>query len=458
MPGIIRRRRKRMRAKQHASCYSGGSGSNPSLARHYWRINLESEIDMRTSTRTRVFVFCATVIGLSGVNTVRGESNWPRWRGPTADGHSCEQGLPHQWSSDSVLWRTPLKGRGHSSPTIWGTRIFLTSALEQGKQRMVTCVDRTNGKVLWERIAWTGEPERSHGMNGWASATCATDGERVYAFFGRGGGSYCYRVDGELLWSRDLGRFESPWGTAASPLLVGDVVIQNCDSDQDAYIIALNKKTGSEVWKTKRPDHRGWSSPILIRAGERDEIVVNGHTGMTAYAPDSGKELWNCRCEAGRGSPTVTPADGLLYAVNGLSGGGAYCVRPGGSGDVTESRRLWIARRGGRDLPSPIVVGDTMLVAGLRGGILTAYDKSDGSEIWVKRLDGQVSASPVSYDGLAFFITESGDTVVIDPKSEEKIIGRNPVGGTEGELFRASITPLDGQLFLRSDQYLYCVE
>jgi len=427
-------------------------------SRHYRQTNLESEINMRASVRTGIVVFCAIVIGSSGMNGVCGEPNWPRWRGPAADGHSPEKGLPHKWTKDSVVWRTPLEGRGHSSPTIWGERIFLTSALDEGKRRMVMCIDRTDGAVLWERIAWTGEPERSHGMNGWASATCATDGERVYAFFGRGGGLYCYTVDGELVWSREMGRFESPWGTAASPLLVGDMVIQNCDSDQNAYIIALDKRAGSEVWRTRRPDHRGWSSPILISAEGRDEIVVNGHTGVIAYAPDSGKELWSCRCEAGRGTPTVTFAHGLLYVVNGLSGGGAYCIRPGGSGDVTESRRLWVTRRRGRDLPSPIVVADTMLVAGLRGGILTAYDTSDGNELWVQRIDGQVSASPVSYDGLAFFLTESGDTVVVDPESEEKVIAANSLDAAKDELFRASITPCDGQLFLRSDRCLYCIE
>jgi len=396
-------------------------------------------------------------IGLSDVNDAHGEVNWPRWRGPAANGHSYEKGLPHAWTKDSVVWKTPLKGRGHSSATIWGEKIFLTSALEQGKQRMVMCVDRTDGTIVWERSAWTGDAERSHGMNGWASATCATDGERVYAFFGRGGGMFCYTVGGDLVWSRELGWFESPWGTAASPLLVGDAIIQSCDSDKDAYIVALNKKTGDEIWKTTRPDHRGWSSPILVRAGERDEIVVNGHLGVTAYAPDSGEQLWNCPCERGRGTPTVTPTDGRLFVVNGLPGGGAYCVLPGGSGDVTETKRPWISRRGGRDCSSPIVIGDTMLVVGLRGGILTAYDVDDGEELWVERLGQQISASPVSYDGLAFFIAESGDTIVVDPKSENKVIATNSVGATEDELFRASITPCDGQLFVRSDQCLYCI-
>ncbi len=403
------------------------------------------------------FVLSLLAICVFVCGSVAADVNWPRWRGPAADGHTRETGLPHRWSKDAVVWKTPLPGRGNSSPTVWGNRIFLTSALEQGRQRVVFCVDRNDGTILWQQTVWTGQPEPSHAMNGWASATCATDGQRVYAFFGRGGGLHCYTVEGTHLWSRELGQFEGPWGTAASPLLVGNLVIQNCDADEDAYLIALDKESGNEVWKAARPNHRGWSSPILINTGQRDEVVVNGHTGVTAYAPDSGEQLWFCACDAGRGSPTVTFADGLLFVANGLSGGGLYCVEPGGSGDVTDTRRLWFTSRRGRDLPSPLVVGDAVLLIGLRGAILTCYDRQNGDELWVKRIGGQASASPIAYDGLAFFIVESGETVVIDPKSEEKIIAINSVGAADDELFRASITPSDGQLFLRSDRNLYCV-
>jgi outer membrane protein assembly factor BamB len=406
--------------------------------------------------KRRFFLF-ALAISVCATGIVAADANWPRWRGPAADGHARETGLPHRWSKDAVAWKTPLPGRGNSSPTIWGERIFLTSALDQGRQRVVFCVDRNDGTILWQQIAWSGQPEPSHEMNGWASATCATDGQRVYAFFGRGGGLHCYTLQGTHLWSRKLGQFEGPWGTAASPLLVGNLVIQNCDADEDAYLIALDKESGNEVWKAARPNHRGWSSPILINTGQRDEVVVNGHRGVTAYAPDTGEQLWFCACDAGRGSPTVTPAHGLLFVANGLSGGGVYCVEAGGSGDVTETRRLWFTSRRGRDLPSPLVVGDAVLLIGLRGAILTCYDRQNGDELWVNRIGGQASASPIAYDGLAFFIVESGETVVIDPKSEEKIIATNSVGAADDELFRASITPSDGQLFLRSDQNLYCV-
>src|SRR5207248_1468919 len=143
-------------------------------------------------------------------------------RGPSGDGHSAERGLPLEWDAKAIAWRTPLRGSGQSTPVVWGERVFLTSAVDAGRTRLVTCVDRRSGKVLWEKEAWNGSPEPSHAQNGWATATCATDGERVVAFFGKGG-LHCYSVDGEPLWSRDLGSFPGEWGTAASPVIVGDL-------------------------------------------------------------------------------------------------------------------------------------------------------------------------------------------------------------------------------------------
>lgn len=384
-------------------------------------------------------------------------SNWPGWRGPRADGHSAEKDLPQRWTEESVTWKTPLPGKGQSSPVLWGERIFLTTALEKGRQRVLFCVDRKTGKIEWEKVVWTGEPEPSHEMNGWASATCAVDEERVYAFFGRGGGLHCTTHAGAPVWSANLGAFEGPWGTAACPVLAGDLVIQNCDADKEARLVAFDKKTGKEAWSTPRYSSRGWSTPVLIDAGSRKELVLNGHIGVTAYAPETGKELWNCRCDEGRGEPTVTPAGGLLYVANGLSGGGLYVIRPGGSGDVTASHRVWMSPRTTRDTPSPIVIGSTILLMSLKPDLLSAYDAASGKELWKQRVGGQVSASPVSYDGLAFLILENGETIVVDPKSEEHIVARNKVGAVKGELFRATLTPSDGQVFIRSDRTLYCI-
>ncbi|MEO1983203.1 MAG: PQQ-binding-like beta-propeller repeat protein [Fuerstiella sp.] len=390
------------------------------------------------------------------------DRDWSGWRGPLQNGHATEQGLPIEWGPESVAWKTPLPGQGQSSPVISGDRLFLTSALEDGRQRVVMGIDRRNGSILWSHVAWTGEPEKSHRMNGWASATCVTDGERVYAFFGKGGGLFCYSVDGYLLWEKNLGNFESPWGTAAGPLLVGDLVIQNCDADVNAFIVGFNRITGKEVWRTKRDDARGWSTPILINVNGHDEVVVNGDKGVRAYEPHTGKELWFCKGFSGRGTPTVTPAGDLLHVLCGLRGD-TYAVRPGGSGDVTDTHMVWHSpRNSSRDLPSPIVIGRNSLVMDMRRATLTAYDIASGEEKWRRRVgeaasNGQFCATPVTWDGVAFFVAESGKTFVIKPGEDMDIVAINDVAPESNEIFRASITPSNGQLFLRSDRVLYCI-
>ncbi|HEX5104000.1 MAG TPA: PQQ-binding-like beta-propeller repeat protein [Pirellulaceae bacterium] len=396
-----------------------------------------------------VFTLCVPFVAQTA------EPNWPRWRGPQQDGHSAETDLPVKWTGENIVWKTDLPGIGQSSPVIWGDRIFLTAGLDKGAERIVLCVDRKTGKILWQQTAWKGAPETVHAMNCWASATCVTDGELVVAFFGRGG-IHAYSAAGEHLWSRDLGRFEGPWGTAACPILVDDLVIQNCDADVDAFLIALNKRTGEEVWRTKRPDHRGWSTPIVVQAAQRRELVLNGDEGVQAYDPATGQELWFCKGFNGRGEPTVTSAGDLLCVVNGKAGD-FYSVRPGGSGDVTESHMAWhTPRKGGRDCPSPIVVGRYIVVCDM-GGIATCYDAEDGHIYWKERLPGKYSGSPIAANGLAYFLNEDGKTVVIEPGEALKIVAENDLPARKDEIFRASPVPLAGQLFLRSTSVLYCL-
>jgi outer membrane protein assembly factor BamB len=363
--------------------------------------------------------------------------------------------LPVKWTADNIVWKAALPGSGQSSPIIWGDRIFLTSYLDEGRERLVFCVDRLSGKILWQQSAWKGEPEPVHKMNGWASATCVTDGEVVVAFFGRAG-IHAYSVEGQPLWSKNLGHFESPWGVSACPILVDGMIVQNCDADVDAYITALDKKTGQEIWRTKRRDHRGWSTPIVIQAGGRREIVVNGHEGAQAYDPATGRELWFCKGFNGRGEPTVTPAGDLLCVVNGLAGD-FYSVRPGGNGDVTATHMAWhTPRKGGRDCPSPIVVGKFIIVCDM-AGIATCYDAADGHIYWKERIPGKYSGSPLAANGLVYFINETGKTVVIEPGETLKVVAENDLPAGPDEIFRASPTPCDGQLFLRSTTVLYCV-
>lgn len=401
----------------------------------------------------RSLIAVGLIVSIGG--SLRAEKNWPGWRGPHGDGHAEEQGLPIRWSADSIDWSAPLPGRGHSSPVIWEERIFLTTALDDGRQRVVMCLNRSDGAVLWKHVAWTGDPEPTHKMNGWASATCATDGRFVFAFFGKGG-LHCYTVEGGHEWSKDLGDFKGPWGTAACPVLYGDTVIQNCDSDENAYIVAFDKQTGDEVWKTKREDFRCWSTPVMIEVAGRKELVLQGHTGVRAYDPETGKELWFVEGYRGRGSPTVTPGNGLLYVICGRPSP-IYAIKPGGEGNVTDTHKAWVTERGGgRDLPSPIVVGDYVLGMNMQG-LLACYDAKSGKELWKARIGGNFSSSPVSWAGLAFFNSEDGRTVVVKPSAKPEIVNRNRIGADDEEVFRASITPSDGQVFLRSDRKLYCI-
>ncbi len=390
------------------------------------------------------------------------DPDWRGWRGPSSNGQATDDSLPVKWGPENVIWKTELPGAGQSSPIVVGDRIFLTAAEGRGVSRVVLCLDRESGRIVWQKTAWTGTAEPSHNMNGWASATCATDGERIYAFFGAGGGLFCYSLDGEQLWNQKLGPLTGPWGTAACPVLAGNLVIQNCDADENAYIAAFDRITGKQVWKTDRPDARGWSTPILIQVADHQELVVNGHHGVRAYDPKSGEELWFCQSFSGRGTPTVTLIDGLLHVVSGLRGD-TYAVQPGGKGDVTETRMTWhLARNCSRDLPAPIALNGQSLVMDMRRATLTSYNVKEGTENWRSRVadagsTGQFCATPVAWNDTAFFVAESGVTYAIKAGKGMQVVARNSVNPGSGEIFRSAITPDNGQLLLRSNTVLYCI-
>lgn len=383
--------------------------------------------------------------------------NWPGWRGPMGTGHTTEKNVPVEWDAKSVHWKLPLPGQGQSSPVIWDNRIFLTTALEDGQKRVVLCVDREKGKILWQQVAWTGKPEKTHAMNGYASASCATDGERVYAFFGKGG-LHCYSLEGKPVWHRNLGEFPGRWGTGASPVLVGDLLIQNCDAAGEGLLLAVDKKTGEIVWKAHRapPQRGGWSTPVLIDTGKRKELVLNGEKAVHAYDPETGKPLWHCKSVRGRGEPTTTPAHGLLFNINGQPGD-VSAIRPGGTGDVTKSHLVWRGKRtSGRDQPSPIVIGKYLLIVSM-SGIAICYDTETGKELSRERLQGRFVSTPIATDKHAYFINEAGETVVLEPGAKIKKVAINDLKAPKDEIFRASITPSRGQIFIRSDRALYCI-
>jgi outer membrane protein assembly factor BamB len=415
---------------------------------------------MSAVLRVTCWFLAVLICGLTTRPGVPADSQWPRFRGPEGSGHCRDTEVPITWGPGDVAWRTELEGQGHSSPCIWGERVFLTTArkTDAGQvERIVLGVDRSTGKVLWRRVASVRSPEPVHRLNSFATPTCATDGQRVVAFFGPGG-IHCYDLEGKRLWSRDLGTFPGPWGTGASPIIVEDLVIQNCDAEGDSYLVALDKRTGETVWRTPRGSlpRGGWNTPIVIDAGGRRELVLNGEHGVRGYDPATGKEHWFCKSFNGRGTPVPAFGQGMLFVVSGLPGD-VYAVRPGGSGDVTHTRMVWhTPRRGGRDLSSPILVGGYLMVVNM-SGVGSCYDAKTGRELWRERLEGRYSASPIAAGGLVYIQNEAGFTLVIRPGEKLDIVARNKLAAGEDEIFRSSLAPSEGQIFCRSNRALYCI-
>ncbi len=365
-----------------------------------------------------------------------------------------------KWNQDSVVWKKTLKGEGQSSPVNWGDRLFLTSASENGKERYLFCLDRKNGKILWEKTITCAIPEHPHKMNSFATPTCATDGSYVVAFFGPGG-MHCFDLEGNKKWSRELGAFPGPWGVAASPVIFGETVIQNCDAEGASTLIALNLETGELVWKTEREakPRGGWSTPILIENGEGKELVLNGELGVRGYDPKTGKELWFCKAFNGRGSPVPDFADGLLHVVSGKPGD-TYAVKPGGKGDVTKSHMAWhTKRKAGRDLSSPAVVDGYQVVVSMSGKA-SCYDAKTGKIHWEEKLGvkGEFASSPLVVKGHVLLQNVyGGGTLVIKPGKKLEIVSNNSLGAERSEMFRATLAPIKGQIFARSFSTVYCI-
>ena len=405
-----------------------------------------------------IFVVLAVLISQQH-GQLRAETRWPSFRGADGLGQSADKNVPVEWSSSDVAWRTELRGTGHSSPCLWDDRIFLTSAQKSGDQveRSVICLDRDDGKILWRHVASAGAAEKTHAMNGFATATCATDGERVVAFFGKGG-IHCYDMTGKKLWSYDAGDFPGNWGTAASPIIVGDKVIQNCDAAGPSVLIALNKTNGERIWQTARGKmpRGGWSTPILIDAGQRKELVLSGEFGVNGYDPDTGKDLWFCKGFSGRGTPMPIFSKGLLFVMS-AKPGDTFALRPGGTSDVTASNMVWhTPREKGRVLSSPAMSRNHLLSVS-QEGFANCYDASTGKVLWSERLPGRYTASPLIAGGMFYLQNEAGETLAIKPGKKLDIVATNKIGAKAGEVFRACLVPSQGQLLIRSDQAIYCI-
>lgn len=462
---------------------------------------------------------------------------WPQFRGPGGSAQSDGK-LPTEWSTDSnVQWKVALPGFGWSSPVVWGDKVFVTTAVTDDQRKPqgmnfggggfgkggfpgkgkdggpggkgkggppgggfgrgaqppdkvfrweVYCLDRATGKTLWKQLALEGKPRiATHGSNTYASETPVTDGERVYAYFGMTG-LFCYDLEGKQLWTKDLGAFpmQMGWGTGSSPVLAGDRVVIQCDNEEKSFLVAFDKKTGDELWRTPREERTTWSTPFVWKNKARTEIVTTGARKVRSYDPESGKLLWELgQAAAGEGGGfgrpggmggmsrvTATPAAGdeLLYVGLGgagpMGGGNLYAVKAGAAGDITlktgetaNDGVAWTRQRAAPGMASALVYKGYIYVVEERGGLLSCYDAKTGEPAYTReRLNSArgFTSSPWAADGKVYCLDDGGQTFVIQAGPEFKLLGKNALG----EMCWASPAAADGSLLLRTVDHLYCIK
>ncbi len=420
--------------------------------------------------------------------------NWPSFRGPNACGVAEGFTTPTTWSvekSEHIRWKTPIPGLAHSSPIVWGDRVFITSAVSEDQNPYlrvglygespdhpedvvhhyrVYCLDKQDGKIIWERTAHSGVPKvKRHIKSTHANPTPATDGRHVVAFFGSEG-LYCYDFDGKLLWKRDLGYLDTgpynapglQWGFGSSPVIHKNLLITLCDARNQSFLTALDIDSGTEVWRTKRNDVPTWGTPTIHEGDGRIQVIVNGFRHIGGYEVATGKELW--RLKGGGDVPVPTPvvAHDLIF-ITSAHGGRApvFAIHTGAGGDISlpdgetsNTHVAWSHMRIGNYMQTPLVYGDYLYCC-RDSGILACYDARTGKKQYRKRLAGGVgfTASPVAADGKIYFTSEEGDVFVIKAGPEYELLGVNAMG----EICMSTPAVSEGTLFFRTRHHVVAV-
>ena len=401
---------------------------------------------------------------------------WPRFRGPGGQGHSDEKGLAESWNATTnVAWKTAIPGEGWSSPIAWGEKVFLTAATDGGKSCHVLCVGAADGKVLWDVQVFDQATERKEGMNSWASSTPCTDGTRVYAVFG-GGGAAALELDGKVAWTNQDVKFYSRHGLGASPIVHEGLLVMPYDgstrvsgagqwpkvTDEErtgwqlpwdkAEIVALDVASGKRVWTGKRGMSRiAHATPIIVDG----QILSIAGDVVQGFEPKTGKLLWTATSEGEGLTPSPVTADGMVFSSSGFPTKTLRAIKLGGSGDVTKTNIGWEQKKGCPTRPSLLYVRP-YLYAVTEDGVASCFKPESGEIVWQDRLTAAktgFSASPVFADGKIYVLSEAGETIVLAPGPEFKVLSRNPLG----EKCQASPAVSRGRIFIRSDKSLFCI-
>jgi outer membrane protein assembly factor BamB len=391
---------------------------------------------------------------------------WPGWRGPRGDGTSTETNVPLKWSkTENILWKTQLPGIGHSSPIVWGDRVFVTSCIEKEQKRLLLCLDRRDGKVLWERVVLTAKLEQKHVLNSFASSTPVTDGKYVWVSFLEYPKMQvvCFDFDGKEIWRRSPGDLLSRHGFCSSPVLHKDLLILNGDQDADAYIVALNKKTGEECWRADRPNKtRSYCTPILIRSKKKPDmtqLVLSGSKCVTGYDADTGKLLWILDGPTEQYVASLVFLDETLFLTTGFPEYHLMGLSPDGEGNITKSEHVrWHiphadnGPKGASYVPSPIAYDGHFFVVS-DPGYLSCLETKTGKRLWMEKLGKHHSASPVLASGQFYFPDDDGTTWVLKAGPKFEVVQKNALG----EECYASPAISGGNIFLRTKQHLWCI-
>lgn len=430
---------------------------------------------------------------LAALALLASDTDWPQFRGPSASGIGSGS-PPTEWNTDSgknVLWKTAIPGLGHSSPIVWGDRIFLTSAVpargesvlkvglygdiepvkDEGPQSFrVYCLDRKSGKILWEREAAGGAPKiKRHPKSTHANPTPATDGKHLVVFFGSEG-LFAYDLDGKLLWKKDFGVLDSgfymvpeaQWGFASSPIIHDGMVIIQADVQHNAFLAALDIESGKEIWRTARSDVPTFGTPAVAPyTGDGSgamQVVVNGWKHIGGYDLKTGKEIWKLTGGGDIPVPTPVSLDRLVVIT---SAHGAmrpiYAIRTDASGDITKSRSgmAWSQEKAGNYMQTPLLAGGLGYFC-LDNGVLSVYQLSNGERLYQQRLGGGTSgftSSPVAADGRLYITNEDGHTYVLAGGREYKLLAENELG----ETVMATPAISDGVIYVRGGKHLFAI-